>query len=554
MAKEEKNKAELYREERKARIAKANKKNAKSIAKTKKAAGLGGKIIAVVLICAIIVGIGYWGVQTTGIVDKASTAIKVGDKKVSSAEYGFYYSNAYQQAVQYAQMMQQYGSSSGFNTDLAPDDPANTTVDENGKTITYAESFKDNANRTAKQIIAFCDLAEKAGFELSEEEKTQVEDQMKEYISSAEENGFSLNSFLKATVGPGFNQKSFKNLLTKSAIASSYQEKLKQDYVDKVSEKDIEAEYKANSKDYDYVDIRYYTVAGTTLTAKEGESDEDLAKRQAESNKETFKDAKDILGKITDGDSFEKAVREYKKAEKDADDLTKELDHTSYSSITSSLSEDVAKWVYDSARKAGDKKVFENEADAYVVLVIAPAYSSNSVDVRHCLVQFNAAEEGKPTDKEKEAAKKKADELLAEWKKGDKTEDSFAKLATENSDDTGSVENGGLYEKIRITDSYVPEFINWSFDSSRKAGDVDIIETEYGYHIMYFSKNNTDDLDWKDTIRGTKGNEAYSDFETELLADDGDYAVTVNEFWVDRASKKFCKKIRRNIANSASRG
>ena len=29
-------------------------------------------------------------------------------------------------------------------------------------------------------------------------------------------------------------------------------------------------------------------------------------------------------------------------------------------------------------------------------------------------------------------------------------------------------------------------FLNWSVDPARKAGDTDVIETEYGYHVMYF--------------------------------------------------------------------
>ena len=32
----------------------------------------------------------------------------------------------------------------------------------------------------------------------------------------------------------------------------------------------------------------------------------------------------------------------------------------------------------------------------------------------------------------------------------------------------------------------VTEFNNWIFDDARKAGDVEIVKTSYGYHIMYF--------------------------------------------------------------------
>lgn len=32
----------------------------------------------------------------------------------------------------------------------------------------------------------------------------------------------------------------------------------------------------------------------------------------------------------------------------------------------------------------------------------------------------------------------------------------------------------------------VPEFEKWAMDDSRKYGDVAIVKSKYGYHIMYF--------------------------------------------------------------------
>ena len=32
----------------------------------------------------------------------------------------------------------------------------------------------------------------------------------------------------------------------------------------------------------------------------------------------------------------------------------------------------------------------------------------------------------------------------------------------------------------------VEAFEAWCFDTARKTGDYDIVETEFGYHIMYF--------------------------------------------------------------------
>ena len=42
----------------------------------------------------------------------------------------------------------------------------------------------------------------------------------------------------------------------------------------------------------------------------------------------------------------------------------------------------------------------------------------------------------------------------------------------------------------------VESFNDWCFDSSRKPGDTGIVETTYGFHVMYFVGNT--DLTYRD--------------------------------------------------------
>ena len=84
-------------------------------------------------------------------------------------------------------------------------------------------------------------------------------------------------------------------------------------------------------------------------------------------------------------------------------------------------------------------------------------------------------------------AKATAEEILALWESGEATEDSFAALANEKSAD-GDGTTGGLYETI-YPGQMVTAFEDWCFAEGRKAGDTDIVETEYGFHVMYFSGN-----------------------------------------------------------------
>lgn len=100
--------------------------------------------------------------------------------------------------------------------------------------------------------------------------------------------------------------------------------------------------------------------------------------------------------------------------------------------------------------------------------------------MRHILiVPEEKNDDGTYTDAAWTAAEQKAQSLLDEWKAGEHTEDSFAFLAAENSADTGSASNGGLYEEV-YPGQMVDAFDAWCFDAARQPGDIGIVKTEYG--------------------------------------------------------------------------
>ena len=118
--------------------------------------------------------------------------------------------------------------------------------------------------------------------------------------------------------------------------------------------------------------------------------------------------------------------------------------------------------------------------------------SGNVADVRHILIAVDGGTEDEDgdliySDEDWAACYDQAQQLLDEWLAGEATEESFAQLAHDHSEDAGSNENGGLYESLDTGSGFVPEFIDWYTDESRQTGDYDIIRTDYGYHLMYFS-------------------------------------------------------------------
>lgn len=558
MAKNEstKSKAEVYREERKARIANAAKKNAKSIEKRNSFAKIAKKAVAIILAVAIVGGIAWKTIDELGVIERFATAITIGDEKISAAQYSYYYSSQYNQMVSQANYYSQtYGYDIGFDTSVAPDEQ--TTKDADGNETTWSEVIKDNAVDYAQFVEAYYNEAVANDYKLDEEAQAEVDELIETYRTQAATNNYSLNAFLRQNFGPGFNEKAFTEQITKEYLAENYYSDKQTALADGITDDVIKAEYEANRKKYDYTDIRYYSFAFTTLKGNEGETEEQLKARQKAENDKVIAEAKAVYDKVTDEATLIAAVKEYKN--KDAKtpsdtDYTTLTKNAQYDAVVTAISEEGANWAFDAARKTGEKTMITGEKAVYIIVTVNPLYSMNSVDVRHCLIKFDAADENNVTEAEKKAAHAEAKAIYDSFMAGEKTEEAFKKLATEKTEDEGSAANGGLYEGIRISDSYVEAFEAWSFDAARKAGDCGIIETEYGYHIMYFVSDNTDDQDWKNTIKTAKGSEAFTEYQEALLSDEGNYKVTANDTWTSLAAKDYCDRIRKNNAYSAAYG
>ena len=171
-------------------------------------------------------------------------------------------------------------------------------------------------------------------------------------------------------------------------------------------------------------------------------------------------------------------------------------------------------------RAAGDTYIAEND-DAtgfYVIFYVGDVDMSIHLPaVRHILIQPEQDEEGNLTEEAWAAAEEKANALLEEYLAGEQTDEAFAALADANTSDTGSTGNGGLYEDI-TPGQMVDTFDAWCFDPTRAAGDTGVIETSYGYHVMYFKALSEDT--YKDlSIVAAKRNSDYTQWEESMEAD-----------------------------------
>lgn len=137
--------------------------------------------------------------------------------------------------------------------------------------------------------------------------------------------------------------------------------------------------------------------------------------------------------------------------------------------------------------------------------------------IRHILVA--CAENA--TDKLVDEKKKLAESILVKVNKGD----AFEALAKEYSEDTGSKDNGGVYE-IQPNGQMVTEFENWTF--SHKPGDTGIVRTSFGFHIMKLdSIYNTFESQSKEIELAYKSNKYQSTVQEYMYG--GKYKVDIKD-------------------------
>lgn len=112
--------------------------------------------------------------------------------------------------------------------------------------------------------------------------------------------------------------------------------------------------------------------------------------------------------------------------------------------------------------------------------------AGETVDIRHCLL---IPEKSDDLERSLLACRYAAERLLNSWKNSFLTvrnqEAHFARLTKANSQDESSRLSGGLYTGIRQGQLIAP-LDAWCFDAARQPGDTAIIQSEQGFHILYF--------------------------------------------------------------------
>ncbi len=459
--------------------------------------------VSAVLVIALLV----W---RTGFFQARATAATVGGEKLSAAQLGYYYHDMRSTYAQYGLI------------DTSKADGEQLYDAESGKT--YRDYFMETALSNAQRCFALEDEAVRAGHTESEV-KDRVAANIENAKASAKSSGLSYAAYLKALYGPYMSAGVFERELTRILMANLVSGEKYDELYDGYAQAELEDYYKENADTLDTIEYSYLYFAVPTVDTKDADGNElpedEAQKLKDEAKAETKEKAEAALAAVKGGASFESQADKYELTA-----ATSHGDHTKSvgtSTVNSTFREQLLKLDKDECG------LVENDNGCYVISFHDRYLDDTPTrDVRHILARAESTtgEDNKlaaPTDEAWADAKARMDEIQAAWDAGDKSEDAFAKLANEKSDD-GDGTTGGLYERSKEND-FVPEFNDWVFDASRQHGDVGMVQHSaeegatsgyYGYHLIYYVGEN--EPVWMGTVRDTLATAARNEWRDGLIA------------------------------------
>lgn len=453
----------------------------------------------------------------SNIIPKTATAATVDGEKYTAGEVSFYYHNSYISLVNSMSYMLSYiglDTTTSLETQTVNETAAALLGIEAGQT--WHDYFLDSGLHQLATVQAALKQAKEEGFVYPDSVQEVYQANMDGLDETAASYGMSVEELISSNFGtmvtPEIYSEQLLRMIQYSTYASAFEESLV------YSDSELQAAYEADPDAYDSVSYEYIFISGAaeSTTDADGNTVSPTEEESAAALEEARAAAESILAAYQSGGNLEAL------AEANEDASYTKTENGAYSGSV------MTEWLFDEARKSGDSTVLESGTAVYVV-VFHDRYLEeyNTIDVRHILIQpeagtLTAEDEGYEAEQEElnAAAKARAEEIYAQWKAGEATEDSFAALANTESSDTGSNTNGGLYTQV-AQGEMVPVFNDWCFDASRKAGDSGIVyaeSTNYsGYHIMYFVGDNIPY--WEALVTYDLKVADYSEWEASLAAD-----------------------------------
>ena len=428
--------------------------------------------IGVVITAVVLAIVVFFTMLTSGFFANRVTAATIGEHELTAATVNYYYYDAY------ASYYQMYGDMISYFFDT--NTPLNQQMYDEETGTTWADFFMELGLENAAVNYAVYDKAVADGFELSGASLDELQTNLDLFDTYATINGFeNADAYIAAQYGAGCNKDNFAEYMKVVLTAEEYAQSINDEFT--YTAEEIAAEFEANKNSYTGVNYRTYYIPYADYEAEgyEGETNTEEAIAAA-------KAVADEMAAASKGNETEYLAlceanaKEENKANYTDDSYTLRENYTA-----NEVLDIAADWLFDQARVNGDVSVFEDEGGLYVLYYLGfEAREENLVNIRHILIA-NTEEDETAEAEGAETPQERAERVLAEYNEGEQTEEAFAELAKLYSSD-GNAAEGGLYENV-YPGQMVASFNDWCFDESRQSGDVDIVETEYGFHVIYFS-------------------------------------------------------------------
>lgn len=467
-------------------------------------------IIAAVLVIAGVVAIALSAgskedtqASAEAIAAASTNAVTINGVDYSAAELNYHVVNTYQSFVS-----SYYDYLSYFGLDTSISLKEQYSMDGSA---TWYEYFLEQGMSQMATIITILEEAQAAGYVFDDTVEQSKEAYLAELEMYAPYYGYvDGEEYLQSLYGPTMTMELYEQLLVQSLQAEAYSYA----FVDSLTydEATLQATYEEYPDNYDMVECEYLYVYNPVATVDE---DGNAIEVTEEMTAAALAEAEAIVTQMYEDYTAGASLA----------DVSTSSDLAVYQSSISTAYGDgaVPEWLFDQSRQTGDSAILVDEDyGVYYIVIFHDRYLEdyNLINVRHILLTpavgtLISGEDGYEAEIAAldAAALANAQAIYDEFLAGDQSEDAFAALANTYSEDPGSNTTGGLYSMV-AKGEMVEAFENWCFDESRQVGDSGIVETEYGYHIMYFSGFELPY--WQATISATLAEADYTVWYNEL--------------------------------------
>lgn len=296
----------------------------------------------------------------------------------------------------------------------------------------------------------------------------------------------------------------YENSIGVNALQQDYFNMVKAGMTGTLAEGKLEHMLESETIDIKYVQIPYTSIPDSTVSVSKSEISSYINKHKKQYEVEASRDIRYVEFKeaatVEDENNIKQDLANLLKDQVVYNEVTKNNDtikgfatvtnHKVFVNSNSDIKfEDRFKFKSDLPASVADTIFNMNVGDVYgpykdgnyfkLTKVIAAIQMPDSVKARHILIPYVGAASAQPdVTQSKEQAKKTADSLLSVLKKDNSK---FGEFVSTYSSDQGSVANGGSYDYFTYN-TMVPEFRDYVFQNN--VGDMDVVETVYGYHII----------------------------------------------------------------------